>query len=266
MKKIISISLALLTAFSAFAFSASARVLGDVNGDKKTNSIDALQILQYSVGTIEIIDEKVADINCDGRVNSSDALIALNISTENYNGPTEVELKETVIDPIVKSGKFTISTSVQTEDGLTPVTIMVKGNDLCVAMKVSGLDVRMLKLGKKVYMVFPIVEGVMGYYTEINSADLDGIDFSNLALTNAGTYTGSKYVTQSGKKYTVDSYKFSDGSTSDYYFLNGKWAKTVSVIDGAQEVQEITDFKAGVTESYFSIKGYSYIDASELSI
>lgn len=266
MKKIISILLALTAALSFFAISASARVLGDVNNDKKANSSDALKILQYSVGIIDEINEKSADVNCDGQINSVDALIVLNISIENYDGPTEVELKETVIDPIIETGKFTLSTTVETDEGTTPVTIMVKGSDMCVSMKVSGLNVRMLMLKGKAYIVFPIIEGVTGYYTEIDSSELDGIDFSNIALAKSGTYTGSKYVTQSGKKYTVDSYKYEDGSTSDFYFLNGKWVKSVSVTDGVQDTQEISEFKSGVTDSYFSLKGYSKIDASNLAI
>ena len=59
---------------------------GDVNSDSKTNSSDALLILQYSVGKITEIDATYADANHDGRINSSDALIALQISVGNYNG------------------------------------------------------------------------------------------------------------------------------------------------------------------------------------
>lgn len=56
----------------------------DVNADGKINSLDALKILQASVGT-EILDEsqmKAADINADGKINSLDALIVLQISTQ----------------------------------------------------------------------------------------------------------------------------------------------------------------------------------------
>jgi hypothetical protein len=57
-------------------------VHGDVNGDSKTNSYDALMILQNSVGQITFADDAIiaADINRDNKVNSSDALAALQIS------------------------------------------------------------------------------------------------------------------------------------------------------------------------------------------
>ena len=73
MKKILSILISVILAVSAFAISASARVLGDVNGDKTANSSDALKILMYSVGTLEKIDTVAADVNCDGNINAVDA-------------------------------------------------------------------------------------------------------------------------------------------------------------------------------------------------
>lgn len=59
---------------------------GDVNGDGRTNSSDALMILQYSVGKITEINSTYADANHDGRINSTDALIALQISVGSYQG------------------------------------------------------------------------------------------------------------------------------------------------------------------------------------
>ncbi|HCT16652.1 MAG TPA: hypothetical protein DIW36_04500, partial [Ruminococcaceae bacterium] len=88
MKKIISLLLSAILVTAMFGISASARVLGDVDGDKAANSVDALKILLYSVGSDESISPKLADVNCDGSVNSIDALIVLNISVGDYNGPT----------------------------------------------------------------------------------------------------------------------------------------------------------------------------------
>lgn len=49
---------------------------GDINGDGSINSTDALYILQYAVGMIELSETAfaAADVHNDGRVNSTDAL------------------------------------------------------------------------------------------------------------------------------------------------------------------------------------------------
>lgn len=59
------------------------KATGDINGDGKVNSADALLILRYSIGYKNAISDNAllnADANGDGRVNSADALIILRIS------------------------------------------------------------------------------------------------------------------------------------------------------------------------------------------
>ena len=52
---------------------------GDVNGDGKTNTVDALNALKYDVGQLEIKDNllKALDVNRDGKYNTVDALTLL---------------------------------------------------------------------------------------------------------------------------------------------------------------------------------------------
>lgn len=52
---------------------------GDVNGDKKVNSQDALLVQQHAVGLITLTadQKKRADMNSDGKYNSTDALMIL---------------------------------------------------------------------------------------------------------------------------------------------------------------------------------------------
>ncbi len=58
-------------------------IKGDINGDKKVNSIDALNILEYSVGNKIFSDEqkKICDIDGDKLINANDALYILQIAT-----------------------------------------------------------------------------------------------------------------------------------------------------------------------------------------
>lgn len=269
MKKILSILLSAILAVSVLGISASARTLGDVDSDKKANAADALKILQYTVGVLDTIDESLADVNCDGTVNSADALIVLRICVGAYEGPTEVDLKPEVIDPIMKTGKFTLTTIVDAVDKSgnsysIPTTFMFNGKNKCISMVITisgkSLNARIIFLNEKIYMAFP----EMYIYTEITKEDLNGMDFSNMTYDEESTYVGSFYSTYNEKTYTVDSYRADDGSVTDFYFLDGKWVMMGNHSAKPEEAQKITEFKAGVDESYFSLKGLIKVDADKL--
>lgn len=56
---------------------------GDLDGDSKINSNDALTILQYATGKINLTEKQksVADVNKDKKINSNDALTILQYAT-----------------------------------------------------------------------------------------------------------------------------------------------------------------------------------------
>ncbi len=61
--------------------------LGDVNSDGKINSADALQVLEYSVGSLNLSlsQKKAGDLDKNGKINSQDALIILSVSAGKVN-------------------------------------------------------------------------------------------------------------------------------------------------------------------------------------
>ena len=79
MKKFVSVLLALCMILSLAPAAFAASVRGDVDGDGKVTSSDALLVLQYTVGQKKTIDKTKADLNGDGQINSGDALIILQI-------------------------------------------------------------------------------------------------------------------------------------------------------------------------------------------
>lgn len=62
--------------FKVYFLSKGTMLPGDINNDYKINSLDALLVLQHSVGSITLTDaeKKAADVTKDGSINSSDAL------------------------------------------------------------------------------------------------------------------------------------------------------------------------------------------------
>ncbi len=80
----ISLLLVFVLAFCPLIMqSGFAASIGDVNGDSKVNSVDALAVLQHStkVALLSAEAQKVADVNWDGTINSSDALEILLVAT-----------------------------------------------------------------------------------------------------------------------------------------------------------------------------------------
>ena len=258
MKKLISAILA-VALIGSYAVFAQARLLGDVNNDGKTNSSDALEVLSYSVGLAETIDELRADVNTDKSINSSDALIILQIAVGSYKGETEIEdrfittYKKDNIDPILQSGKYTLQTTVVSNGTSIPSIIMVNGNNMSVDMTIDLLlkkiVCRLLVLEGKCYLVVPDLKS----YSETNT-----VPPSSITGTEKAEYVKSEILKKDGKDYIIETYKTQDGTLMQYYFLDGVWKITVTVNpDGTSSTQRIDSFKAGVNESNFSLDGYS---------
>lgn len=256
MKKYISVMLALIFVFS-FAATASARLVGDVNSDGSTNSTDALLILQHSVGKEADINEKYADVNADGAVNSSDALVVLQISVGSYKGDLEVEdeiktsFKKDVVDPIISSGTFTLKTQTTIDGEVAVATTMLRDKDLCVETTAKGITVRVLTLSSKTYLVIPdfIMPGVgvyMKYDQQINPTIGDA---------SGARYVKSENVTVDGEELVCETYELNDGTVSKYYFKEGKWVMLSVTENGETTTQKVLEFKKGVDDSKFSLKG-----------
>ena len=264
MKKLISAVLAVCLIASS-AVCAQARPLGDVNKDGTVNSSDALDVLSYSVGLKTTIDEGRADVNIDGQINSSDALIILQIAVGSYQGELEIEdqlvttFKKDTVDPILSTGKYTLATTVISNGTSVPSTIMINGSDMSVDLTINLMltktSCRLLVLDGKCYLVIPSLK-LYSDTTLVPPASFTG--------TEKSEYVKSEYLENGGKTYVVETYKATDGSVSQYYFLEGEWKTVVKIAaDGTSTTQRIDKFEAGVNEANFSLKGYKESDLSK---
>lgn len=262
MKKIISALLAVTIIFT-FSVFAQARLVGDVNHDKETNSADALEVLCYSVGKTTEIDKAAANVNGDTNIDSADALCILQISVGSYKGELEIpdepalvtSFKEDKVDSILKTGKFTLTTTVVDGESSVPTTIAIKGNDLCADLKYSSMNLRMLLLDGNCYIILPTLK----VYSKTNT-----VPSFSITSTAKETYVKSEYVDIGGKTYVREVYTYDDGSTRNYYFLNGEWkALETTDKDGKTSTQSISGLSATVDESKFSLKGYYEVDLNK---
>ncbi len=83
MKKLLSITLAIVLCLSVMPFALAATVRGDANLDGSVNSIDALLILRKAVQIEDdVFNEYTYDVNGDYKINSLDALRVLMIAVK----------------------------------------------------------------------------------------------------------------------------------------------------------------------------------------
>lgn len=121
MKKFIAV-LSALSLAAALTVGASATSPGDVNGDGKINSSDALGVLQYSVGmSVKKFDKSAADVNCDGKINSLDALKILRHAVgiefiDRFVPSSQAEILDFYNTSLTKSYKQTVRIKTVTDD------------------------------------------------------------------------------------------------------------------------------------------------------
>lgn len=266
MKRFVSLFIVIIMMFTC-SVGASARLVGDVNSDSKVNSLDALLILRKSVGFNDGANEKYMDANGDGRINSLDALTVLMIAVGSYEGDLEVEdelvtsYKAQLIDPIMKTGKFTFTTEVVADGTARTATAMIRDDDICVETGAEGITLRILCLDGKTYLVFPVNSLLTkGFY-----AETDQEIGAAIGSPEKVDYIGSERVKIDGVEYIRESYRHADGTVTDYYFKDGKWAMIGAAADGEAGIQKILDFKKGVDESYFSLNGYKEVAFSDIT-
>lgn len=256
MKRLVSVLLAIVFVF-ALGTGASARYLGDVDLDGKVNSNDALLVLCYAVGKDVNINRNYADVNGDGSVDSNDALFILCVAVGKYSTvelPDEfvTSYKKDVVDPIMSTSKYTLKTEVEVEGEKGVITIMVRNGDICVDTETKGMLVRLLCIDSKTYMVIPdfILPGV-GVYME-SDQEIDSV----AGGAGDARYVKSEIVKVDGVEYVCETYELADGTISNYYFKDGKWAMLGTTVDGETNIQKITEFKKGVDDKKFSLNGY----------
>lgn len=142
MKRLIAALLSLLLAFSVFGVlsgTADGKMFGDLDGDGKISSNDALLILQYIVGIEEFTDEqkniaKVSTEDGSGEIGTNDALAVLQYTVGIINEfvrkevSTHIEVPESILEnnAYVKDESADTSFMID-ETGLTPKTIYVIG-------------------------------------------------------------------------------------------------------------------------------------------
>lgn len=195
-KKFFAASMGTLMAFSAMSGGyINAADIGDVNNNGNIGSDDALEILQYVVGTVDFDAEKKAraDIDGNGYVDSSDAFNILQYI---------VRLKESLYERFAGSYNCYFGdekTTGYVSDNLTIYSFSIEMNSIGENNTVSGvihMDTAMMR--NAVYEYTSVIsDGIMNIDIKGTNAQVNmDIDFTGDEMTgtiNKAVILGKKY-------------------------------------------------------------------------
>lgn len=298
MKKLISVLLILTMLFAFLSFGTSAAdvsyIFGDVDGDGKVDSSDALLILEYYIGEKDLSasQKKLADVDGNGKINSADALSVLMYKTElisTFDGLN----KSKYVDPIVDSGVYTMNFTTSFNDvgeemlngKEVDMTITTDGVKRTTAIKLKITVDDLDKMGieaseaEKLLMV-SLIGGAMEmrYFKDSDGkkyalmsagsilkqyTDFEGDDMGDM-LTQAMFADGFKYAETVDQKigsenYTCEKYVNEQGSELYYCFI-GTSLKMIQIGSGTNaQIFKINSLKNTADTSLLQIpKGYQY--------
>ena len=170
----------------------------------------------------------------------------------------KTNLKATVIDAVVKTGNYTLDTTVKSGDMDVPTVFTFKGKDfaasLTMPMGSTKIEARVFSKDDKYYMAMPTLMGT-GIYGELDEETFEDYSSASGSISQDATYVKSTTVKDGSTTLTCEEYKAKDGTVIKYYFNSKKEWKRWEIIDseGGVSVFIINSLAKGAKESLFQI-------------
>ncbi len=251
--------------FQVYATDKNGENITDKNGELVTSQIDFNQVLNEMTKTTTTGKANKGDKptqSTQGGLNGSLESSGKEDLLEEGDKTNKTNLKSKVIDPVIKSKKYTLDTTIIAQDVEMPMVMCINGEDysasLEMAMGTLKISARVFSKEGKYYLVIPM----FGMYSEVDQETSEDISNPSGDLTVSSTYVKSTKVKDGKVTYTCEEYKTSDGKTVKYYFNEKNEWKRWEVIDGENiSVFVINGFNNSVKKSMFEIpKGLKKVD------
>lgn len=166
----------------------------------------------------------------------------------------DTTLKKTVIDPVIKSGTFTIDGSISAEGMNVATTFAFRNSkDYSISFNVGGIGMRVFSNNGKYYLALT----TLGLYSEIPQDEFEDYkDMADAFDSKDAKYVKTTTVKDGGVTYTCEEYKSDDG-TIKYYFNSKKEWKRMEIIDGDSAfIWKINSFKNTAKASLFEVSKF----------
>ena len=163
-------------------------------------------------------------------------------------------LMKTVVEPVIKSGTFTIDGSIKAEGMDVATTFALRrSKDYSLTFNVGGFGIRVFSNNGKYYIALI----ARASYSEIPEDEFEGYK----DMTDAFNAKDMKYVKTTKVKdgaitYTCEEYKSDDGTIKYYFNSKNEW-KRMEIIDGDSAfIWKINSFKNTAKASLFEVSPF----------
>lgn len=248
---------------TVYATDANGEAVTDKKGELVTSNWNMEELLDEMTKTTTTKKTKPGETTTTGSglagslgTSTEDDLLGDGSKTEKTN------LKATVVDPIIKGGKYTLKTTVVAQDAKMPMTWCFNGEEFAVSLSYQTIGARVFTEKGKTYLLIPM----FAMYMEVESETSEDIQKPNSDLTGKLTYVKSTKVKDGKTTYTCEEYKTSDGKINKYYFNEKNEWKRWEVIDDKEiTVFVIDSLSTSVDKSMFKIpKTFKKVDADKV--
>ena len=243
-------------------------VVTEKNGTPKTEVLDLEKLQEQLEKEISNQATPKKSDKTDGKKDKTDDQIGIippDSSEEDLlpdgDKSKDTTLKKTVIEPIIKSGTYTIKGNIKAGGQGIGATIALRngGKDYSATVSMGAIAVRVFSNNGKYYMALP----TMGKYAEVSSDDVGDIgDLSESFNDNGSKYVQTTKVKSGAQTYTCEEYKTSTGTMKYYFNSKNEW-KRMEIVDGEDIlVWEITSFSKNADKTLFEVSKLWYKDNS----
>lgn len=231
------------------------------DGTPKTEKLDLEELQKQfeeefsSQSTTKKAGEKTTKKNGQSTTNASSSSDLIGTTEDLLPNGTKIEnttLMKTVVEPVLKSGTYTIKGNIKAGGQAISAVIAFRNEakDYSATISLGAISVRCFSNNGKFYMALP----TMGRYAEIAADDVGEIgDISESFKDKDAKYVKTTKVKDGKNTYTCEEYKTSNGTAKYYFNSKNEWKRMEIVEDGAILVWEITSFSKTADKTLFEV-------------
>lgn len=160
-------------------------------------------------------------------------------------------LVKTKVEPVLKSGTYTIKGEITVEGTTMKATIAFRnsGKDFSISASVMGMAVKIFSSNGKYYMAVPM----LNKYTEISKDEIgDMTEFTDAFKASDAKYVKTTTVKDGKKTFTCEEYSIDDGTLKYYFNEKGEWKRLEMIQDDYSVIWEIDTFSNKADDSLFA--------------